>query len=436
MSRIEQHDSEIELDLDIRPGERVSLVLESESQQIPSLFEKVKTGAGKLILVGRSLDEDRTAILLFVLALLIYAMMMGIRLESFPAATDAEALNAGLAESLLQPEQTGRLGQFSPACFMVEVTCAPTAPVFLQLIPQILFGRVLWAGRGIVLMVGMCVVIFFSFLLRRSLTNRLWWSVPLWLALSPAWFVLGRASSNAILLSLCWCGMITHSLSFLAGRPRALFWLVLWAGLSLYAEPSAALGSGAWLLWTGVEFYSLVRRSRGSLPRPGWHAFLGFLLISLFLFLPWLASLLTGALGEQTQAPGSPLGNYIYALSPVLWLSSGIQAPLWNSLPAYPAFSWLALPFALWGMFLALYHWRDIPSRALLVAVFFIPLTTATSPHPGLENALPLLLPLLALTVNGLSACLGRIRAGKISWPGVFIVLSGLALWMLFTIPA
>jgi 4-amino-4-deoxy-L-arabinose transferase-like glycosyltransferase len=437
MPPVKNEGYELEINLEIRQGERVRLVLNGRAGQqdtpppqsgpapapAPRLNER-----GNLLRSIAGLSEPRAALLLFLLALLVYAIVMGIRPVDFPPfELKEEQQNANLAENLLQPDLQGRLGQFSPACILVETLCLPTGPVYFQIVPQILFGRALWAGRGMGFLAGLAAAVCFSMLLRSLLQNRLWWSAPLWLALSPGWFALGRTASGGVLLALCWAGMLYCYLRYREGRSRCLLGLMLCAALSLYTTFQAALGTLFLLLWMVAEY---ILANRRAWPPKDWRTALAGLALGILVAFPWLASPINSVQGVDL---GDFLGNYLYALSPALWLARGPQETLGILLPDYAAFPWLALPFALFGFFLAVRGYRDYRLRALLAALLIYPIGAAAALQVSLAEVLPLLLPTLALATYGLSTGLNSLHARRIYWIGLFAILSLLAFLMLNT---
>jgi len=137
----------------------------------------------------------------FILSLAVYLLTRMIRLPDFPIFffTD-EAIQTQHAADLVANGFRDPQGIFLPTFFENGGQYNLSLLVYVQVIPTILFGKSVWVTRGTSAVLSLFAPIFLGLTLRDHLNRRLWWTAPLLLAITPAWFLHSRTAFETVLM--------------------------------------------------------------------------------------------------------------------------------------------------------------------------------------------------------------------------------------------
>jgi len=391
---------------------------------------------------------------LFTAALAFYLITRLVHLASYPISfPSTEAIHTVLAANLLQNGLRSTEGELLPTFFRNDGRYTLGLSVYLQVLPYLLLGKSVWMARGLTALLSLLAALWAGWLLRDLAPPRpeerlsLWWSAPLLLALTPAWFVFSRSAFEAGLGVTFYTGflyfLIAYRQSGGQNAARLLYLALLCGGLAFYTLGSlqvALVLTG--LLFLAVDWRFLLRQPRrANLVALALVALLGMPLVRFWVVHPseYAASL---GLNDPVWDASLPwllrltrlASNYLSAFNPLYWFfPTRIDSPLYSML-GYGPLPWLLLPFTLWGIWLAIRHFRSNPRQRLLLLALLAAPAGAALAGTALPNLLGMVVPLLLFAALGLFDLLGRLRflvsSGRLGASGAFPY----ALWIILAV--
>ncbi|HLC04431.1 MAG TPA: glycosyltransferase family 39 protein [Anaerolineales bacterium] len=368
-----------------------------------------------------------------------------VRLPDFPIYffTD-EAAQTVLADEFLQNGLRDASGELFPTYFLNTENLNLGLSVYAQVVTVLLFGRSIWATRATAALLALSGTVAIAVILRVGFRLRRAWLGPLFLAVTPAWFLHSRTAFETGLYADMFAWFLAAYLMYRSGRPGWLPAAVLFAGLAFYSYNAGQPG----LLLAGLLLLAADARHLGRLPR---RLLLPALLLLVLLSLPYLR-FLTDHPGESRQRLGlldsylvrpdlAPLekaarllGEYARGLNPAYWYApdNGVDL-IRHRMKGYGNILWPTLPLAAVGLAACLRRFRDPAHRAVLVALLTAPAGAALV-GVQVTRVLVLVVPAAVLTALGAAALLdwaGR-RLGEVRTSlAAFALLACAGGWML-----
>ncbi|GAB4495594.1 MAG: hypothetical protein OHK0052_03480 [Anaerolineales bacterium] len=355
--------------------------------------------------------------LLFGLALTVYVCAHLLKLPAYPVYFFAdEAMQPLFAERLMQnhfydPEQ----GVWFP--FYMQVAgdrWSPLMPIYLQMLPLLIFGKSIWVTRATIALFSTLAAIALGYALRDVFRIRLWWSAPLLLTLAPAWLLHSRTAFETAAATTWYALFLWLYLRYRTGNTKAIFGAAVCAAGAFYSYTNAQVVLGATLLLfmlTDLRFHWQQRKQ-----------LLPLVPLGLVLLLPMLAFY-----GKNPTAIEAHLRTvdsywfqnlafteklalfaekYAYGISPQYWFFHNEQDLIRHTFGSLPHILTVFLPFFLIGLMVAVRQWRNAAHRLTLLAVLATPLG-GTQLDVGITRVLPFVMPATLLIALGLEACWG-----------------------------
>ncbi len=203
--------------------------------------------------------RNRLAWVLFILGLIVYLATRLIHLPDFPIYffTD-EAIQTQQAADLVNRGLKGDGGTLLPTYFNNGGQYNLSLSVYAQVLPYLIFGKSVWVTRGVSVLLSLTAAICLGLILRDNIKSRYWWLGPLLLAAVPAWFLHSRTAFETILMASMYAGFIYFYLRYRQGKPRSLYFALLFGALSFYAySPGQVIivVTGALLLIADAKYH-------------------------------------------------------------------------------------------------------------------------------------------------------------------------------------
>jgi hypothetical protein len=363
----------------------------------------------------RHIDWSRLAlrlpIWLFALSLLVYLVTRLVGLSSFPIYffTD-EAVQTMLAADLVRDNLHGGDGVLLPTYFQNGSYYNLGTSVYLQVLPNLLFGRSVFVTRLVSVLVSVLAAAAVGLMLRDFYKIPYWWSGTLLLSISPAWFLHSRTAFETVVFVSFYAGMLYAYLLYRLRSPRYLYLTLILAALAFYAYSAGQViiaATGLLLLLSDLRYHWQNRR-----------ILLKGALLAALLALPYLRFRLEHpeAAYHQLRMLDSYLlqplplaekferfrSEYLYALSPAYWFTPNERDLPRHLMKGYAHLLRFSLPFALIGLLLAFRRIRQTEYRLLLSALLAVPLGGAVV-MVGITRVLALVIPAAILTALGIA---------------------------------
>jgi hypothetical protein len=201
---------------------------------------------------------------LFSAALLLYTATRLVGLTRFPIFFFCdEAVQANLAEQLLQNGFRDHTGTFLPPYFLNDQRWAVSLSVYVHLLPTWLFGKSVFGVRATSVAVTVLGAIALGIAL-KTIGNRLWWSAPLVLGAMPVFFLHARTGfESAMMASFYGCFLCAYLL-YRYRSPRYLFAALLFGAATFYtytAGQGLMLVIGVVLLFSDLRYHLRQRKT-------------------------------------------------------------------------------------------------------------------------------------------------------------------------------
>jgi hypothetical protein len=374
-------------------------------------------------------------ILLLVLAVAIYLVTRLVGLEKFPIYffTD-EAVQTVLAGDLVRDGFNSPTGEFLPTYFVNGYQYNLSTSVYLQLIPDLLLPRSVFATRATSVLVTLVGAICVGLTLKNVFKLPHAWVATLLLSITPAWFLHSRTAFETALATSFFSGFIYFYLMYRTSSPRSLYGAVVMGALVFYSySPArAVIGVAALLLFISDIGYHW-RNRKTVLIALGVTAVLAVPFIRFLIIHPdesvhhlrilnsyWIQDI---SLAEKI---GKYAIEYLKGLNPMYWYWPNSFDMARHKMKDYGHELLVTFPFLLLGIGLAFRHIKKSHYRALLLCLLAAPAGAALV-EVGITRSLATVIPLALLTALGVVWLLQFIEK-RFNVPRLILVLPIFAL--------
>lgn len=352
---------------------------------------------------------------LFLLTLALYLLTRLVGLSNYPIYFFGdEAVQTVSAAELLRHGLRGPSGIFLPTYFQNGAYFNLSLSVYLQVLPQMLFGNSIVVTRGTSVLVTLLAVFAVAKAMQRAFNANYWWAAGLLLAVIPAWFLHSRTAFETALFVSFYAGFLYFYLEYRLRDPRQATWAALLAGLAFYSYSPGqlVLAVTVMLLFLNDLKYHWQQRIHLS----------GALTLAVLMAVPYLRFRLTSTYSplDHLRQLGSywieplPLTEkllryfqtYLYGLSPGYWFASANTDLVRHHMRGYGNLPLWSLPLFATGLIVALRRFRETAYRVVLVAALAAP-CGASLAEIGITRVLVFVIPASLLTAIGLEALLG-----------------------------
>ena len=378
-------------------------------------------------------------IILLVCCMVLYLSTRLISLSKYPVYffTD-EAVQTLLAEDLVNNHFLGNDYVFMPTFFYNGYQYNLGTSVYLQVIPYMLFGRVLEVNRGISVLASSFSAIFLYLLARRIFKWKNPWLVVLLLSITPVWFLHSRTAFETSLAFMFYSGFIYFYYAYRNGDRNKLYLAVLMAAFTYYTYSPVRFV----VLLNALVFFIIDLRYHFEKPQK----------ISLALLLMLISAL--PLLRFQIEHPGaniehlrqlgsywvqntsfvSKVGNflieYISSFSPLYWFLPNLSILSRHRMGYYPLVPTWFLPFVIAGLVISIKKWKDINYRILILVLLMAPAGGSLVAR-GVTRILIMVIPFTCLALIGINWLLGwiekRVKINNAIAPAfLFVLLFGI----------
>ncbi|HEY9122166.1 MAG TPA: glycosyltransferase family 39 protein [Brevefilum sp.] len=382
-------------------------------------------------------NGNRLAASLFILSLAVYLLTRLIRLPDFPIFffTD-EAIQTQHAADLIANGFRSPQGIFLPTYFENGGQYNLSLSVYAQVIPTLLFGKSVWITRATSAVLSLFAPVYLGLILRDHFKRRLWWTAPLLLAITPAWFLHSRTAFETVLMASMFTPFLYYYLSYRQGTRNKLYPTLIFGGLAFYAySPGQVIVvlTGLCLLIADTRYHQEDKKT----------SLLGAVLLSL-LALPYLRFVLTHenellqhlSLLNSYWVKNIPITEkfavylirYLKGLNPFYWfyprpsilerMAPNINLPTWlfsnqfdldrHTMKAYGHILWVTFHLFVSGLVHTIKRYKDPAHRVLLFALLASP-SGAAIVDWGITRGLVFILPATLIIAVGLDKLFGRI---------------------------
>jgi hypothetical protein len=387
-------------------------------------------------------SSGKIGALFFIAALIIYILTRFIGITRFPITFFAdEAAQTVLAAELVQ-NGFSHEGIFLPTYFLNVDKYSLSLTVYSQVLPFVLLGKSILVTRGSSVLIGLAGVVAVSLMLKQIFKTPYWWSGTLLLAISPGWFMHSRTAFEAPMATALYAMFLFTYLLYLYHSPKFITLVIISGALTFYSYNPARVIVLATVVLLGLSDLRYHRENRRLILKYWWLILLCALPYIRFQFIHPFASVDQLFLLNSYWIKNIPLhekilqfGNHLISgLSPVYWFFPNQEELIRHVMKGYGHLSWITLPFALIGLYIAFKHLRISAYRVLLIALVGS-LLGATIVEITITRALPFIVPATLLTAIGLSVVISNlIRSSRVYLAvslSLLIVLASMSLWML-----
>lgn len=348
---------------------------------------------------------------LFVIGLALFCVSRFYRLADFPIAFNSdEIVTVVRAADLVRDRYVGYEGQFLPAFFVNDSKYSLGTTVYLQIVPYLLFGKSIWAARGISVLINLLGMIWVGLMLRDIYRLSYWWLGVFVLTAMPAWFLLTRTAFETAQMTAFFAGFVYYYLLYRLRNRRYLYPSLVLGALAFYSY----LPGQVMVVVTGAAFLAFDWRyhwqDRRTLLRVA--GLLILLALPLIRFELSQPGRYTGAMERYSsylatdlppvQKVSMYLGQYLRGLGPLYlyWPHTRDESPF--LMKGYGHMGWWNLPFAVAGLVYLLRRrrWQEVEGRSVFVLLLVAPLAGALL-ETKLSRELMIVLPLVVVTTIG-----------------------------------
>lgn len=365
-----------------------------------------------------NLPESRLAAGLFSAALAVYLLTRLVGLTDFPIYFFGdEAIQTTSASDLLQRGMRGPDGTLLPTYFQNGQYFNLSASVYLQVLPQILFGKSIFVTRATSVLISTLAALCVGLMLRSFFGGiKRWWLASLLLSVTPAWFLHSRTAFETVLFVSFYAAFLYFYLDYRLRKPERVYWAVIFAGLAFYAYSPGQLVlamTGILLFLSDWKYHwqqrAILVKAVGLLVLAA-IPYLRFRLLTDYSPLDHLRSL--GSYWIQPTSLSEKLtrfaGEYLRGLSPGYWFFDSLDLTR-HQMRGYGNISAWFAPFMLAGIIFSLLRWRSPAHRLALLAALAAPSGAALA-EIGITRILVFVIPASLLTALGLDWALNSLE--------------------------
>ncbi len=425
----------LRLEVDLPPGVRLNLTVESRSPQGAPLESRSLTlsnppvplpdwlaGAARPARASRlqrwltRLRAQPLTLSAWLLAasFLIYAATRLIALADFPIYffTD-EAVQTVLAADLVRDGFRGYTGALLPAYFPNGTQYNLSLSVYLQVLPYLLFGKSVLVTRAAAALVTLLSALAVGLTLRQVFGSRAAWGGVLLLTLTPVWFLHSRTAFETALAVSFYAAFLYAYLRYRQGAAGWVYGMAVFAALTFYSYSPAQM---VILVTVALLFFSDLRYHWQQRSRLA-----GGLALGLMFALPYarfqadhpgetlrhLMVLNSYWLSDRSLVAklGIYFGEYLGGLNPLYWFNPNPAELSRHVMSGYGHLGLWSLPFIAIGLARAVRRIRQPEYRLLLLAALAAPAGAALV-QLGVTRALFMVIPAALLGGLGLDGAL------------------------------
>ncbi len=406
---------------------------------LPASWTGGVVSAPSLSLIG----SESLALLLFALALGIYALTRLYALEDFPIYffTD-EAIHPVLAFDLIRNGFRDAQGNLFPTYFQNGLYWNLSLSVYLHALTVALFGKAIWVTRATSAVISLFGAAAVGLILKWFLKACWWWLVVLFLTITPAWFLHSRTAFETVLMVSFYSWFLLSYLLYRYRSPRWLYPALIFGAATFYSYSNGQAVMAA----SGLLFlFSDWRYHRKNWRTGVWGVALLALLVLPYLRFRWQNP---DALVSQLRILDSYwlkplpldqkvqrfLSDYAYGLSPQYWFFPNDSDLVRHRMKDYGNISWWVLPLVLVGLWGCLRRFRSSSAhRAVLIAALAAPFGSALA-EISITRAMLFIVPANMMAVVGFQTLVEWSKSARAQWTVTMasaLVLSLLSLGML-----
>ncbi len=322
-------------------------------------------------------------LLLFLLALLIYALTRFIRLEDFPIYffTD-EAVQTILASDFVRDGLHGYDHVLLPTYFENSFLFNLSVSVYLQVVPYLIFGKSIFITRAVPALITLTAAGALSLTLKRIFGLRYWWLGTLLLAITPAWFLHSRTAFEATLFVSFLTWFLYFYLLYRKENPVYIYAAIVFGALAFYSY------RGGQIVLIGLTILLLI--SDFQYHKRQNHVLIRGLVLAILLSLPYIRFQIQHAgetyfqlrLMESVLFRDIPVvdkaqaltENYLTGLDPRYWYNPELDESPRHFMRGYGHLLILTAPFALLGFLQTLRKIKTSEYRTILIVAITAPL--------------------------------------------------------------
>ncbi len=451
----------VTLEVKIKPDQPITIKISSNEQGEVKIVESVtpipKSSSGSLSETFRDFKKrvqgrvNSFALLiqnlrrfiinpseLFIFGIFLYLVTRLIGLVQFPIYffTD-EAIQTVSAADLVRDHFYSPDKIFLPTYFQNGNFYNLSVSVYAQVIPYILFGKSILATRSVSVFVsllsGICLALCFRSVGREFGKSRNdprgkipaegWWSIVLFLSITPAWFLHSRTAFETVLFC-SFFGMYLAAYLLYRYQSRNYIYLAVISGVLAFYSYSP--GQVVLVVFTIGLFLSDLRfhwQNR--------RAIFVALLLGLICLLPYFRFL-----SYHESAPFEHLRNldsywmtpiplsvkvgryiheYLNGLNPYYWFIPNDRDLIRHVMKGYGHLGLFNLPFILIGFMVSIMHLRNSANRAIILAILAAP-SGAALVGIGVTRVLVMVIPAAILAGIGWQTILDWIDQTKLDY--------------------
>ena len=411
--------------------------------KIRSLFPKTKKKQASEEQSSKPKRKINLETWLFGSAVVIYLLTRLIGLPNFPIFffTD-EAVQSVTASDFVNNGFKNSAGIFLPTYFENGGQYNLSSSVYLQIIPNLLFGKSVWVTRGTAALATLLAAFGLGLILRDIFKVRNWWLGPLLLAVVPTWFLHSRTAFETTLMASFYTVFLYFYLRYRYDKPKYLYPALIMGALAFYAYSPGQIVivvTGLVMLFSDLRYHWQNRKT----------ALIGLAVIAL-LIAPYARFRIAQASEFRhhlqmldsywlEQIPlWEKLGNYftryIRGLNPAYWYLPNELDLIRHRMKGMSNIPLLTLPFALIGLWQCIKNFRSSAHRLAIFALLAAP-TGAAIVDIAITRVMVFVIPATLLTALGIEATIKWMVRQKIpdKLPRLitFGILTIFSFWML-----
>ena len=355
--------------------------------------------------------DGTLVMILFGLALVVYALTRFIALDKFPIYFFCdEAVSTVQAADFIRHGLRDSMGHFLPTYFQNDRIYSLGTTVYLQVIPYLMFGKSVIVTRGVSALVSLFGTAAIGLTLKNVFRVRWWWAGVMLLSITPAWFLHSRTAWETVTMVSFYAWFLYFYLLYRQGNLRLLFPALLFGALAFYSYNGGRIVvvlTGSFLLISDARYHWANRRvGKWGL------AFLGLLCLPYLRFLieqPGADLIHLREAGTYWFAKGLTLGqkltrfwrNYMQGLDPRYWYLPNIIDWHRHQMKGYGYILLATAPLMVVGILVCLRRCKSAAHRALLIALLVAP-TGGALAGVSIPRLLVLVVPATLIAALGL----------------------------------
>ena len=427
-------DTSVEVNANIDGGCTVKV---SKKNRQPQIIPKVLTFLNDFQL------QKSLPVILLVCCMVIYLATRLISLSKYPVYffTD-EAIQTLLAEDLVNNQFVGNDHYFMPTFFYNGYQYNLGTSVYLQVIPYMIFGRVLEVNRGISVLASSFAAVFLFLLARRIFKWKNPWMIILLLSITPVWFLHSRTSFETSLAFMFYSGFIYFYYAYRNGDRNKIYFAVLMAAMTYYTYSPARFV----VLLSALLFFVLDLRYHFEQPKKIGLAFLFMLFTALpvirFQFqhpganvahLTQLSSYWVDNISIFSKI-GIYLKEYLSSFSPFYWFFPNKSILVRHRMGHHALVPTWLFPFVIAGLVVSIKNWKDVNYRNMILILLATP-TGGALVARGVTRILVMVMPYICLAMIGINWFIGWIEKrnktiSTIAPAFLFVFLAGFNIYL------